>query len=170
LPKRAVLTGPESTGKTSLALQLACRFKAWFVPEYARHFMDLLDRPYTVSDLQDIELGQKSWEQEAFDKNYQFIVQDTDLLTILIWYSYKFGIDQTKVREYILQNLPDQYLLCFPDIEWIQDPQRENPNDREVLFEIYEEELQKLNANYVVIRGSDEKRIVPAIRAVSEIF
>ena len=37
------------------------------------------------------------------------------------------------------------YILCYPDIPWEYDVQRENPfNDRLALFKLYEQEIKKL--------------------------
>ena len=48
------------------------------------------------------------------------------------------------------------YLLCSPDIPWQADKQRENPNNREELFELYKKELENLNHSYYIVEG--EKR------------
>ena len=53
------------------------------------------------------------------------------------------------------------YLLCKADIPWEGDPQRENPNDRVELFEIYKQELDNLGHNYFIVEG--ENRIENSI-------
>ena len=40
--KKVVLYGPESTGKTTLSIELAKHFKTNWVPEYAREYFCLL--------------------------------------------------------------------------------------------------------------------------------
>lgn len=52
------IVGPESSGKTTLARELATRYGARWVPEYARKYLDELGRPYQENDLNRIAEGQ----------------------------------------------------------------------------------------------------------------
>ena len=132
---KIIVTGPESSGKTTLCKNLSEHFKIPFAKEYARIFLDELDRNYTQSNLLKIAGGQLKSEQ-----NTQLL--DTDLITIKIWSEYKYG----RCDKWILTQIEKQktekrfYLLCKPDIPWQADKQRENPNNREELFEPYKEE------------------------------
>ena len=59
------------------------------------------------------------------------MILDTDLLTIKLWSYYKFNsVDKwiLKIDEQKKENRV--YLLFKPDIEWVSDPLRENPNNR----------------------------------------
>ena len=61
---KIVIIGPESTGKSTLSQELAAHFNAPWVPEYAREYIDQLDRPYTFDDLLAIAKGQVKLEDE----------------------------------------------------------------------------------------------------------
>ncbi|MDV7398455.1 ATP-binding protein, partial [Arthrospira platensis SPKY1] len=61
VPLRIALTGPESTGKTTLAKALAARFDTVWAPEYARTYLERLGRPYQYGDLEVIARGQREW-------------------------------------------------------------------------------------------------------------
>ncbi len=52
------IVGPESSGKTTLARQLAGYYTCPLVPEYAREYLERLDRPYSEEDLFLIAKGQ----------------------------------------------------------------------------------------------------------------
>ena len=52
------IVGPESSGKTTLARQLAADLGCPWVPEYAREYLDGLGRTYEEDDLQIIARGQ----------------------------------------------------------------------------------------------------------------
>ncbi len=52
------IVGPESSGKTTLARELASRYGAAWVPEFARRYLEGLDRPYQENDLNHIAEGQ----------------------------------------------------------------------------------------------------------------
>ena len=94
---------------------------------------------------------------------------DTDLITLKIWSEYKYG----RCDKWILTQIEKQktekrfYLLCQPDIPWQADKQRENPNDREELFEIYKQELDDLDTNILLWR--EENRIENSISKISSI-
>ena len=54
--------------------------------------------------------------------------------------------------------------MCKPDITWQADVQRENPNDRNELFEIHKDELERLGHKYFIIEG--EERLQQAIQKI----
>tara|TARA_B100000609_G_C17022428_1_gene334411 strand:+ start:122 stop:310 length:189 start_codon:yes stop_codon:yes gene_type:complete len=59
--------------------------------------------------------------------------------------------------------------LCYPDIPWEYDAQRENPNDRLALFKLYEEEIKKLKVNYIILKGSKENRLNKVEQLISKL-
>jgi nicotinamide riboside kinase len=147
---KIIITGPESSGKTTLCKALSKHFNISFAKEFARHYINSLERGYTQNDLVSIAKGQLECEF-----NSQLL--DTDLITIKIWSEYKYG----RCDKWILDQIEKQkkekrfYLLCKPDIPWQPDKQRENPNDREELFEIYKYELENLGHDYFIVEGGD---------------
>jgi len=161
---KIIVTGPESSGKTTLCKALSIHFKIPYSEEFARGFLDQLDRNYTQSDLLKIARGQLQSEQ-----NTQLL--DTDLITIKIWSNYKYG----SCDKWILNQIEKQktekrfYLLCKPDIPWEADKQRENPNDRAELFEIYKTELDNLGHDYFIVEGKNriENSIVKILNLIS---
>ena len=65
-------------------------------------------------------------------------------------------------------NPHDLYLLCYIDLPWEADPLREDPQDRERLFNLYESELQSRDLNYGIVRGKGSKRLQNAINIVDK--
>jgi nicotinamide riboside kinase len=147
---KIIITGPESSGKTTLCNALSNHFNLPFSKEYAREYLNALKRDYNPDDLLKIAKGQLQTEN-----GLQLL--DTDLITIKIWSEYKYG----RCDKWILDQIEKQktekrfYLLCSPDIPWQADKQRENPNDREELFEIYKQELNDLGHKYFIVKGED---------------
>lgn len=170
--KRIVLTGPESTGKTSLAAQLAQHFRTEFIAEFAREFIDTLNRPYQETDLLAIAKGQRQKElfslknEKISEKNSDLLICDTDLRVIRIWSIYKYGTCDAWIKAEINQTNTDLYLLCKPDIPWIADEQRENPTDREELYDRYKNELIADKQDFIEIEGDYQNRLEIAIRAI----
>ena len=77
---------------------------------------------------------------------------DTELIITKVWFMHKFGKCPDFLHEALLRYPMDVYLLCYPDMPWQPDPVRENPNNREYLFDWYEREIQALNIPYYIIR------------------
>ncbi len=154
--KKIVLTGPESTGKSSLCSSLSKYYKVPFVDEYARTYIDQLGRAYIQSDLSKIAIGQYEWIKRIPENTSSLI--DTDLLTIIIWSEYKYSNVDQRIIDRFYASKSDFYLLCSPDLKWTPDPQRENSNDRDYLFDLYERSLKKYQCNYGIVSGIDQER------------
>lgn len=153
--QKIALVGPESTGKSTLAIALADYFETNYVSEYARFFLDKLDRPYTEADLLSIANGQLAAEKEALPTAQKFLFCDTNLLVIKIWSQVKYQ----RIAPEITQKMDlKRYVLHFllaPDIPWEADPQREHPAFRQELFEMYRLELEKAQVPFYIIKGDN---------------
>jgi len=154
--KKIVLTGPESSGKTTIAQRLAMDFNAPLVPEYARTYLNQLKRPYQKSDLWKIAQGQQASEKTAATAHLHYLFCDTDLWTILIWSEEKYGKVDARIIEALNQQKTNLYLLLQPTLPWAYDPQRENPTDRDRLFRIYRNKLRKHRQPYLEIDPMDK--------------
>jgi nicotinamide riboside kinase len=157
---RVAFTGPECSGKTELSKWVSKSFSLPYVPEYARSYLEEINHPYTAEDLMQIAKGQlTSWDTEDF-------VADTEMLVILIWFEEKFGEAPKELIEFVKDTHFDHYFLCKPDIPWVYDRLRENPHDRDRLFDIYKKYLEAFELPYTVIEGdfeSREKRVAEVI-------
>ncbi|HXH19021.1 MAG TPA: ATP-binding protein, partial [Chitinophagales bacterium] len=89
--KKIVIVGPESSGKTFLAEKLAAHFQCLWVPEYAREYLEKLNKPYTKEDVEKIAEGQLRLEDETAAKSKSLLICDTNLLVIKIWMDHKYG-------------------------------------------------------------------------------
>lgn len=160
-----VITGPESSGKTTLAEMLATIHGIPYIPEYARQYLGnrLI---YAASDVYRIAMHQYQAINTLQPSSIQ--VADTDVLTCIIWLEWRFGHAAEWLERLWLAHLPDAYLLCQPDIPWEADPLRENPYDREILFERYIEKIQSTGTNYHIISGDRQFRVQQAIIAIRE--
>jgi NadR type nicotinamide-nucleotide adenylyltransferase len=165
--KKIIITGPEASGKSTLASATADYFDTRFVPEFARSFLSELDRPYEEKDLLTIAQGQLELEREYARTSQDLLICDTSMLVMKIWSDYRFGQTHPWILERLQENDQALYLLCRPDIPWEPDPLRENPHDRDQLFELYHRELTTLRNPYVIIEGlAHEKRLKQAVEAI----
>lgn len=155
--KRIAVTGPESSGKTSLAERLAQEFGLAFVPEYAREYLIQRDGKYTQSDLVQIAEGQVKLWSEA--KSARGFVADTEMLVMKIWSDFKYGETDPVILSLLQKQHFDHYFLCYPDIPWEEDPLREHPEQRLELFELYLKELQDRKLPFTILKGDLSQRL-----------
>lgn len=165
---RIVFTGPESSGKTTLAQHLAAHYGAPWVPEYARTYLNRLSRPYEAKDLLEIAQGQLYREDRISAGSPRLLLCDTDLLTIKIWAAYKYQAVDPWIVEQVAQRPYDHYFLCKPDLPWEDDPLRENPDDREELYQRYREELLHYQKPFTEIEGTLEQRLITTKRLIDQ--
>jgi len=165
---RVALIGPESTAKTTLSKSLAEHYNTIWVPEYAREYLQKLNRKYTLDDILLIAKEQCRLENEARLKANAITFSDTELILIKVWCEDLFKTCPEWIVDNIQPNKYDLYLLTYPDIEWEEDPLRENPSRRLLLFKWYEKELKKINANYSVIKGKGDMRLNNAIECIDK--
>ncbi len=167
---KIIITGPESTGKSTLTKQLATYFKVEMGSEYARIYLEKLDRPYTQNDLIEIAKGQIALEDKAMKSGSKFIVCDTGLEVIKIWSEFKYNSCDAFITNALLERLADFYLLMKPDLPWQPDPLRENPDNREELFELYKSELVSFNIPFQEISGNGEERFEMAKEVIKNYY
>ena len=166
---KIIVTGPESSGKTTLCKALSKHYNLPFTKEFAREYLTDLGKNYLQEDLLEIAKGQLENEQ-LITNNQQISLHDTDLITLKIWSDYKYG----NCNNWILEQIEKQkvenrfYLLCKPDLKWDYDPLRENPTNRNELLEIYKQELENLGHKFLIIKGEDRNE--QAIESLSTNF
>ena len=156
--KKIIITGPESSGKTTLFEQMTSSYKIHGVNEYAREYIGNLNREYNYLDILQIAKKQFENEQILSSNNPQFLIADTDLLTLEIWCEFKYKKCHSFILDTLRNHLPNFYILCYPDIPWEFDPQRENPKDRIDLFNIYESKIKALGVDYHIVKGDEQTR------------
>ncbi len=164
------LCGPESTGKSTLSNYLASAFDAYLIDEIARRYVEKLPLPYTYSDVEQIAQLQIAALDEALRSEPKLIVMDTWLIITKVWFQVVYGNYPNWLEEAIRRVPIDHYLLCAPDIPWVYDPVRENPDNREELFQRYLAEIQHYGFSFTVIEGDFENRQRTASTLVSSLI
>ncbi|RMD74168.1 MAG: ATPase [Bacteroidetes bacterium] len=157
-PQKIVITGPESSGKTTLSQALSEKLSAPVVPEYARLYLERFGPEYTLDDLTHIAHGQAALELATAAQTDDLLLADTSLEVIRVWWDYRFGTPPPWLEALLWRHRGDFYLLCAPDLPWQPDPLRENPHDRAQLFDRYVALLERLGLPYGVVEGSGEAR------------
>jgi NadR type nicotinamide-nucleotide adenylyltransferase len=170
---KVVLYGPESTGKTTLARQLAAQFNAVEVGEYARGFiMQKLRRcgqNCCLDDILAIAVGQQDAENQLAARTGRgILICDTDLLTIKAYSDLFFGGSPAELEDALPDRCSALYLLTDIGVPWQADGVRDRPSDRARSLAYFEHLLQIYDRTYVKISGDRERRRAAAILAVEE--
>lgn len=164
--KRIAITGPESSGKTTLAEDLANHYQTHFAPEYSRKFL-AKNKNYTQADLDSIAQGQLN-EIKNIQHN-QLVIADTEMLVMKIWSLVVFKSVSDFIEKAFQAQQFDLYILCSPDIPWQFDELRVDENNRDYLFELYHFELKKNNLPFIIVSGTKQERIEKVLQAITEI-
>lgn len=166
------VVGPESTGKTELCQALAAAFGCPWIAEYARTYVENLDRPYTYADVEQIARTQIVELRQKQNQSPQggLLLVDTDLIITKVWFAHVFGQMPTWLDRAIADEQIDLYLLCQPDIAWQYDPVRENGHLRQFLYDWYKREIEQTGTPYAEIGGVGHARTQNAIDAIEKQF
>ena len=153
LLKKFIITGPESSGKTTIVQALCNQYGKSYRPEFARKFLSAKNERYALEDLTEIAKGQLAIENELVRLESDFIILDTDLLTIKIWSEVRFNFFNPNLSTILESYCLRHYLVCTPEIPWEVDPLREHPQKRAWLYSKYIEALDYYGFSYDVISG-----------------
>jgi len=171
--KKVVIIGPESTGKSTLAAQLAAHYDTAWCPEFAREYLMEHGRDYSFDDLLNIARGQVELENNLLAharKGLYFI--DTDMYVMKVWCEVAFEQSHNWILRQIASQHYDLYLLCCTDLPWHPDPLREYPDAvfRQRLFRMYKDIMINSGTRWVEVSGSFAERLQVAITAVDTIL
>ena len=149
---RIGIIGPESTGKTTLAKELAEKYHGTYVPEYAREYVERKGTTdVTYDELCEIARHQIEELEQQPEGLYLF---DTELLITKVWFDYAFGHWPEWLDEAIKRYPMDVYVILYPDIPWVPDKARSNGSDaiRLELFDRYKKEVEALGIEYYLVK------------------
>lgn len=172
---KIVLFGPESTGKTTLSRQLAKHYKTNWVAEFSRDYLqEKWDTNKTVCQLTDIlpiAVGQIQLENNMVLTANKVLICDTDLLETKVYsQQYYNGVVPTELEKAISQNTYDFYFLTYIDTPWEADDLRDKPEEREEMFNAFEQALITHNKPYLILKGDKEIRLQTAIHTIDKLL
>jgi NadR type nicotinamide-nucleotide adenylyltransferase len=172
---RVVLIGPESTGKTRLAEDLAERYGVPWAPEFAREYAEWRTTPLTFADVDAIGHGQKQGEDatlaQAARLGVPLIILDTDLVSTVVYSRHYYGDCPTWIEDEARGRLADLYLLHHTDVPWVAEGLvREQPERREELLGRFRATLRDLSAPVVPVRGDWEERRRIAVGCIDRLL
>lgn len=180
MPRKVVIIGPESTGKSTLCELLAQHYNTLWCPEFAREYLLTNGTNYTFEDLLIIAKGQLALEEEYVTMmkgqpatgNSPYLFIDTDMYVMKVWCEFVFEKCHNWILKQIAERKYDLYLLCNTDIAWVKDELREYPDleRRQQLYHIYKYLLINQSTPWVEISGSYAERLEKAVAAIDLIL
>ena len=118
----------------------------------------------------EIAKQQHKKEQELLSHLPEKIICDTDLLVIMIWSEAKYGhcdpwIYNTFENSIKQQTSTRYYYLCDSKIPWQADQLRENPDNRDELFNLYLQKLKEYELDHSIVKGEPQERLQQALNS-----
>lgn len=166
---RVCVTGPESTGKTTLAARLADAWRTVWVPEASRAYAERKAAPLTVDDVLPIARQHVAMADDAERLATHLLVLDTDLVSTAIYAQHYYGIVPPEVVALEGRRRADLYLLCDVDVPWVPDGIRDRPAKRQEMLELFRAALEARQLRWTMISGDWADRWSAAANAV-EVF
>ena len=165
------LIGPESTGKTTLAQQLAHAFRGCWVPERLRLFCDTHGRTPTQEEqttLMELQAQDEFAAQQRPNHGQgPLVFCDTAPLLTAVYSEFVFGDTALYPRARALHARYATTLLLEPDLPWVPDGlQRDGPHVQQPIYARIEQELAAMEAPYFPVSGTGLQRFKAAEMAL----
>jgi NadR type nicotinamide-nucleotide adenylyltransferase len=167
---RVVFTGSESTGKSTLAAAVAQHYRVEVVPEFVRAFAEQRGGVIEFSDHGPIARGQMALEDEYIGRARTLVVQDTDLLSTVVYCKHYFGRCPEWIEDAARARRPDLYLLCGTDVPWRADGVRDRGHMREEMQELFVAAVAASQAANASILGAPDVRLARAIDIIDQLM
>ena len=172
---KIVLFGPESTGKTTLSIQLAKHYNTVWVEEYARPYLQKVwnqeRRTCEPKDIMPIAYGQMALENRLAKRADKVLICDTDLLETKVYSEeYYGGFVDPLLQEGASNSQYDLYLLTYIDTPWEADDLRDRPEQREEMFNAFQKALDDNNRPYILLKGDKDIRLKTAVETIDKII
>ena len=169
---RAVVTGSECTGKTTLAMELAEHYGSTvWVPEFVRQFVEAKGSAPEYADVEAIARGQIALEDRMTAKAGEVLIQDTDLLSTLVYSQHYYGDCPKWIEAALLKRAGDLYLLADIDVPWTADrDQRDRGDRREEMHCLFRAALEYRGLSFVELHGSPRDRLDMALSQINRLL
>jgi HTH-type transcriptional regulator, transcriptional repressor of NAD biosynthesis genes len=174
--RRVCLVGAESTGKTTLAGELARHYRTAWVAEYGREYSErkLAEEgaySWDSAEFEHIARRQCELEEEAARRANRVLICDTDAFATSVWHRRYFGARSDAVEAIAArQRRPDLYLLSDVDAPFVQDGTRDGESIRAWMHETFVAELSAQNRPFRLLAGRWPERFGAAVRAIDEML
>jgi nicotinamide riboside kinase len=170
---KIALFGPESTGKTTLAIQLAEHFKTAWVPEFARDYLqekwEKTGLICAIEDMLPIAYGQMKLENDALSRADKILFCDTNLMVTKVFSEVYYNFCDPLLDKAAREHEYDLFFLTNIDVPWEKDDLRDKPEGRESVFEVFKQTLIDNNKPFITLSGDKDLRLNKAISIINDL-
>ncbi|PIF32734.1 NadR type nicotinamide-nucleotide adenylyltransferase [Flavobacterium sp. 9] len=170
---KIALFGPESTGKTTLAKQLAEYYETEWVPEFARDYLqekwEENQHICVADDMLPIAYGQVALENEKLASAKKYLFSDTNLMVTKVFSEMYYGFCDPLLNEAALEHEYDLFFLTDIDVPWEKDDIRDTADGRETVFSVFKQSLIDAKKPFITLSGNKESRLAKAIAIIDDL-
>ena len=170
---RVVLIGAESTGKTTLAGELAAAFGTAWVPEYGREYWEAKAAgwqsaapAWRTGEFAHIAAEQQRREAAAARLARRVLVCDTNAFATGTWHERYLGVRSAAVDAIGAADRVALYLLAGVDAPFVQDGWRDGASHRAWMHRRFAEQLRAGPVPFATLTGGWPARRAAALAAV----
>ena len=168
---RIVVTGSECCGKTTLVEAIAEHYGTDWVPEFVRTFVRDKGVAPVYEDVEAIARGQIALEDRYADATPKLLLQDTDLLSTLVYSNHYYGDCPAWVEDALANRAADLYVLAGIDVPWVSDGyQRDRGDRREEMHKLFHRALADRHLRTLDVYGTHEQRVDAAVAAIDALM
>ena len=159
---RIALVGAESTGKTTLARELAAHYRSVWAAEYGRELWEAQAGVLSEADLLRIARTQVDREDALLLQAHQVLVCDTTPLVTHGYSEAMFGRSDEALTA-LSQRGYTHWFLCEPDFPMVQDGTRRDEAFRRWQHGWYEARLAERGIAFTRLGGSTADRLAQVV-------
>lgn len=163
---RIVVTGSESTGKSTLTAALAAYFDVGWTEEFSRTYATARGGVLSAADVEPIARGQVTVEDAGIALATRVVFHDTDLVSTWVYAGHYYGLAPEWLATAIDARRADLYLLADVDLPWQADGIRDRPAERGEIDRLFRDALERFHCRYEVVRGTGAARLESALSAI----
>ena len=176
--KKVLLMGGESTGKSTLTINLANRFNTNYIDEAGRDISERsgTDTMMLSKDFTEILLQHKLNEIKAIEHSNKVLFIDTDTLVTQFFMNFfeDPGIEKNKALSDAIDGVNSYDLILYlePDVEFVQDGGRSEVirDDRIKYSEQIKDLILSHGKTFVTVSGSYQERYETAVKEVNKLL
>ncbi len=170
---KIAMFGPESTGKTTLAIQLAAHYETEWVPEFARDYLqDKWNNSKEICDVNDmmpIAYGQTHLENLKLKTAHNYLFCDTNLMVTKVFSDVYYNYCDPLLVKAAQEHQYDLFFLTDIDVPWEKDDLRDRPTGRESVFSVFKQSLIDNHKPFITLSGNKDLRLAKAIKIIDDL-
>jgi len=169
---RVCLQGAESTGKSTLARDLAAAYETVWNPEYGRPYTEIgrpPGAPWHSDEFTHIARMQCWYEDFLAGYAHLVLFCDTDAYTTAVFHEAYLGEPASGFEDLVARTY-DLYVVCGLDVPFRHDGVREFEEQRRSMHARYVQHARASGSAWLVVEGSPEERLTAASDAVDAVL